>query len=71
MQGPAAGDDSSDDEDAQNAMGRKPPKTRMHAFKNFAQRVSEVDVDVHRTMGELRTAGIPLHSSTFQLHSST
>ena len=35
-------------------------------FKNFARRVAEVDVDVHRTMGELRTA--PLAGSTCFFH---
>ena len=61
-------DESSDDEDARNAMGRKPPRQRTHVFKNFARRVSEVDVDVHRTMGEMRTA--PLEGSTCFFHES-
>ena len=47
----AADSDSSDDEDTRNALGRK-PRQRTHVFKNFAARISEVDVDVHR-MGEL------------------
>jgi hypothetical protein len=41
---------------------------RTHKFKNFARRVAEVDVDVHRTMGELRTA--PLQGSTCFFHES-
>ena len=64
----AADSDSSDDEDARNALGRKPPRQRTHVFKNFAARVSEVDVDVHRTMGELRTA--PLAGSSCFYHES-
>ena len=53
---------SSDDDDARAALGRKPPKQRAFAFKNFARRVAEVDVDVHRAAGELRAA--PLHGSS-------
>lgn len=57
---------SSDDEDARNALGRKPPKVRKRHFKTFAERVGEVDVDVHRTTGELRTA--PIDGSSNFLH---
>jgi U3 small nucleolar RNA-associated protein 20 len=57
---------SSDDEDARNALGRKPPKVRKRHFKTFAERVGEVDVDVHRTTGELRTA--PVDGSSNFLH---
>ena len=57
---------SSDDEDARNALGRKPPKVRKRHFKTFAERVGEVDVDVHRTSGELRTA--PLDGSSNFTH---
>ena len=57
---------SDDDEDAVMATGKKPPRQRTHVFKNFAQRVSEVDVDVHRTAGELRTA--PLEGSACFFH---
>ena len=45
---------SSEDEDLDDALGKPPPRRRTHVFKNFAQRVAEVDLDVHRTAGALR-----------------
>ena len=57
---------SSEDEDLENALGRRPPRRRTHVFKNFAQRVAEVDLDVHRTAGALRVD--PLQGSTSFFH---
>ena len=57
---------SSEDEDLENALGRRPPRQRTHVFKNFAQRVAEVDLDVHRTAGALRVD--PLQGSACFFH---
>ena len=64
----AASSSSSDDEDAIAALGShpKPARQRTHVFKTFARRVAEVDVDVHRVVGELRTA--PLAGSSCFYH---
>ena len=57
---------SSEDEDLDAILGRRPPRRRTHVFKNFAQRVAEVDVDVHRTTGALRVD--PLQGSACFFH---
>ena len=57
---------SSEDEDLNDVLGRRPPRRRTHVFKNFAQRVAEVDVDVHRTTGALRVD--PLQGSACFFH---
>ena len=57
---------SSEDEDLDDVLGRRPPRQRTHVFKNFAQRVAEVDVDVHRTTGALRVD--PLQGSACFFH---
>ena len=64
----ASSSSSSDDEDAIAALGShpKPARQRTHVFKTFARRVAEVDVDVHRVVGELRTA--PLAGSSCFYH---
>jgi U3 small nucleolar RNA-associated protein 20 len=57
---------SSEDEDLDDVLGRRPPRQRTHVFKNFAQRVAEVDVDVHRSTGALRVD--PLQGSACFFH---
>jgi len=58
-------ENSDSDSDAEKAMGAKPPRARTHVFKNFATRVGEVDLDVHRTAGALRTDPLEGSSSFF------
>ena len=67
--GKATDDDgasSDSDSDVEKTMGKKLPRQRTHVFKNFATRVSEVDLDVHRTAGQLRID--PLAGSTSFFH---